>query len=82
MEELNHAYIREEDNNPNGVASKGNNISKMIEIIDKELSDYFSFVNVKFSFFLYRWFILLFAQDFELDDVLKLWDFFFTKHNK
>lgn len=47
MDQLKHAYIREEDNNPNGVASKANNISKMLEIIDKELSAYFAFVNVR-----------------------------------
>lgn len=82
MEQLRHVFIRDEDNNSNGVTAKANNLSKMLEIIDKELSLYLASIKVQFSFFSFRWFILLFAQDFTLDNVMKLWDLFFIQTNK
>ena len=33
--------------------------------------------NIKCDFFCLRWFIVLFSQDFEMNDVLRIWDFIF-----
>ena len=50
--------------------------------MDKELFDALADNGIKFEYFAYKWFILLFSQEFQFLDVLKLWDLVFSQKNK
>ena len=38
-------------------------------------------MNIRGEYYCYRWFILLFSQDFDIDKILILWDVIFTKED-
>ena len=57
-------------------------MGKCLEIVDNKIFLNLLEKNVKNEFYCFRWFILLFSQDFEIGDVLKLWDLIFSRENK
>ena len=58
------------------------NFNKCLEIIDKDIYDHLVNNKIRNEYYCYRWFIVLFTQDFFMHDKLKLWDFILSKENK
>ena len=65
-----------------GLFFKSEILGKCLEIVDNNLFLHLQNKNVKNEYFCFRWFIMLFSQDFEIGDVLRLWDLIFCKENK
>lgn len=71
------------DNSDNkGTEFKNKILKEILMIVDKEIYDKLESNDVKFEFFVYRWFISFFSQNFDIGDVLKLWDLVFSQENK
>ena len=45
-----------------------------LKIIDKRLYNHFKHIKINCNYFLHRWFKCIFTREFEVDDVLCLWD--------
>ena len=50
----------------------------IIRVIDKELYLHFQTEKIELQFFAFRWYTLLLTQEFELPDILRLWDSIFS----
>ena len=70
------------DDEKEGLITKSDILGKCLELVDNQIFLDLQNKNVKNEFFCFRWFILLFSQDFELGDVLRLWDLIFSHENK
>ena len=64
-----------------GNKSSSENLYELLKIIDIELINHMEKYNIKFEFFALRWFVLLFSQDFNIWDILRLWDLIFSVEN-
>jgi len=82
MEDLKGIFMRKKDESNEGIFIKIQSLWEMLRIVDKELFDYLNKHNVEISHFAFRWFILLFTQDFVLPDVLRLWDAIISERDR
>jgi hypothetical protein len=57
-------------------------INKILQKIDKEITNYFSEVGLEIDNFVMRWLLVLFAQEFTIDVAVNFWDRLFTQKNK
>ena len=65
-----------------GLFKKSDILGECLNIIDPNLWNELNIKNIKCEFFCLRWFIILFGQDFEIGDILRLWDLVFCNQNK
>ena len=65
-----------------GLLYKSDVLTECLKIVDEDIYNKLSEKNVKCEFFCLRWFIVLFGQEFDMGDVLRIWDFVFTCENK
>ena len=49
-------------------------VKEKIKIIDKKLYNHFKNININCNYFLHRWFRCIFAREFDINEVLCLWD--------
>lgn len=61
---------------------KGEILEKLLGIIDNELLEHIKSLGLQFNMFCYKWFILLLSQEFDVNEILRLWDVFFMEDNK
>lgn len=80
--EIKNIFIKEKDNEVDGIFYIINKFEKLIESYDIELYNLFKNNNISFIHISFRWFSLFFSQDFLLPDTLRLWDIFFCEENK
>lgn len=78
MDVIKNIFIRVKDNEPGGVNYRLNEINNLLKIIDYELFLHLQKNKVKNEFYAFRWMTLLFTQDFEMPDILRLWDSIFS----
>ena len=57
-------------------------LEKCLKIVDENIFIILQEKNVQLEFFCFRWFILLFSQEFNIGDIMKLWDLIFSNENK
>ena len=62
-----------------GLDAKSYIFEKCLQFVDKEISSKLNELNIRCEYYCYRWIILLFGQEFEINDVIKLWDIIFSK---
>lgn len=74
MEEIKELFIREMDEKKAGIISRIKEIKDILEVVDNQLFKHFKVYNVEIQYFMFRWFALMFTQEFEIPDVLRLWD--------
>ena len=79
MEDIRSSF---DNSDKKGTEFKNNILKQILTIVDKEIYDKLESNDVKFEFFVYRWFISFFSQNFDMGDVLKLWDLIFSHENK
>ena len=65
------------NNDQEGLFNKSKILENCIKIVDINIFNEFQKKNIKCDFYCLRWFIVLFSQDFEMNDVLRIWDFIF-----
>ena len=70
------------DKEQEGLFFKSKLLGKCLEISDKDIFLNLKNKNVANEYFCFRWFIMLFSQEFDIGDILKLWDLIFCRKNK
>jgi hypothetical protein len=65
-----------------GLFYKSEILNECLKIVDENIYNKLMEKNVKCEFFCLRWFVVLFGQDFDMGDVLRIWDFVFSCENK
>ena len=68
--------------NDKGLEIKSFILQKCLEYVDDEIYKNLQRLNIRNEYYCYRWFILLFSQEFEINDLLKLWDLIFSHEDK
>jgi len=68
--------------NDKGLEIKSFIFQKCLEYIDNEIYQNLQRLNIRNEYYCYKWFILLFSQEFEINDLLKLWDLVFSHEDK
>ena len=68
--------------NDKGLEIKSFILQKCMEYVDGEIYTNLQRVNIRNEYYCYKWFILLFSQEFEINDLLKLWDLIFSHEDK
>eukprot|EP00826_Nyctotherus_ovalis_P002758 TRINITY_DN10555_c0_g3_i2.p1 TRINITY_DN10555_c0_g3~~TRINITY_DN10555_c0_g3_i2.p1 ORF type:complete len:414 (+),score=112.91 TRINITY_DN10555_c0_g3_i2:73-1314(+) len=74
MGEVRDEYMREMDSEDSGINGKMQFISDLIRKVDPEFHEFFKTNNIAVNTFALRWVMLLFAQDLQLEEVIRLWD--------
>ena len=67
--------------NDKGLEIKSFIFTKCLEYIDDDIYKNLVRVNIRNEYYCYKWFILLFSQEFEIENLLKLWDLVFSHEN-
>ena len=65
-----------------GLFYKSEILGKCLEIVDNKIFMELKDKKVNNEYFCFRWFIMLFSQEYEIGDVLRLWDLIFCNKNK
>ena len=68
-------------NSHNYIKKKADKLYKIIKIVDEEVFNHFIKIQLKNDYFVFRWFILLFSQEFQISDLLRIWDIIFSKED-
>ena len=68
--------------NDKGLEIKSFIFQKCLEYVDDEIYNHLQNLNIRNEYYCYKWFILLFSQEFEINDLLKLWDLIFSHEDK
>ena len=82
MDDVKSIFLKENDKKKDGIFNIINNFEMIVENFDNEIYKLLKKNNVNFIVFCFRWFNLLFCQDFFLDDILKLWDVIFCEKER
>ena len=81
MIKLKSLFNKNEDNKDKGINGKTKRLTKMLEFIDNNLYNYLTEIKFDFSILVFRWISLLFSQNFEMIDLIRLWDYLFSNEN-
>ena len=68
--------------NDKGLEIKSFILTKCLEYVDEDIYNSLLKLNIRNEYYCYRWFILLFSQEFEIKDLLKLWDLVLSHEDK
>ena len=82
MSEINDLFIREKDNQLSGIQARIKKVNDMLKDVDRDIYNHFQNLGIEIQFFMFRWYALLFTQEYELPDVLRLWDSILSFNNK
>ncbi len=66
--------IRELDDCEEGMHGRAHKLERMLGLLAPELAARLAAINASTALYAIRWLTMLFAQDFEIFDVLSLWD--------
>ena len=70
------------EENQEGLFYKSEILNECVKIVDEDIYNKLLEKNIKCEFFCLRWFVVLFGQDFDMGDVIRIWDFVFSCENK
>eukprot|EP01135_Chromosphaera_perkinsii_P011270 Nk52_evm51s2367 gene=Nk52_evmTU51s2367 len=77
-------YMERMENNfavdQNGMHSHLNNLRELIRVMDPRLFKYLEKHEGLNLFFCFRWLLINFKREFEFEDVIRLWEAFFSEH--
>ena len=79
---LKDLFDKDNDKKQKRINSKTKKLKKMLKIVDKNLSEYLDSLKFDFTMFTLRWICLMFSQDFEMMDLLRIWDYILSNENK
>jgi len=74
MTEIKPGFMQSLDNSNTGINALIGNVDRLLKAYDVELSKHLQNAGFPASVFMFRWCGLLFAQDTNLPDVVRLWD--------
>ena len=68
--------------NDKGLEIKSFIFQKCLEYVDSSIYKSLQRLNIRNEYYCFKWFILLFSQEFEINDLLKIWDLIFSHDDK
>jgi len=74
MLDLHDAFLKGFDNKGVGIQARIKVLNDLLLRIDKQVWDHLEKYNVNPQFYTLRWLMLLLTQEFEMNEVLRLWD--------
>lgn len=74
MNEINDIFIRKRDNTEKGIQTRLRNLNEALQIFDRDVYNHLLKEKVELQYFAFRWYTLFFTQEFEMPDILRLWD--------
>lgn len=78
MSHMKDRFIKSLDLSPTGVLNVIANLNLLLQRIDYQLWQHLNEIQVDPRFYSFRWLTLILSQEFELPDVLRLWDSLFA----
>ncbi len=82
MAEIRDRFIKSLDHSETGILAVVEQLSQRVRKVDPVLWQHMSDKDVDPRFYSFRWLTLLVSQEFELPDVLRLWDSFFADEDR
>lgn len=82
MAEIRDRFIKSLDESETGVLASIQKLNDLLRRCDEELWAHMNNVGVDPRFYSFRWLTLLSSQEFELPEVLRLWDSFFADRKR
>lgn len=74
MLEVKDIYLKENDHSSRGIHGIVKTIEGLLEYQDIELSEHFKNIGIEINFFVLRWILIFFSQEFFMPETLRLWD--------
>ena len=74
MENIKDIFIKKLDNTDKGITTRLKKLNMLIKMLDYRINDQLLKYKIEMEFFAFRWLTLFFTQDFEMPDILRLWD--------
>ena len=79
MSKISQSFVSPNDQ---GLAIKAFIFEKCLDYVDDEITNSLRRLNIMSEFYCYKWFILLYSQEFEINDLFKLWDLILSQEDK
>ena len=64
-----------------GLDAKSYIFETCLNFVDEEIYNKLNELNIRSEYYCYRWFILLYSQEFDINSVIKLWDLIFSNED-
>jgi hypothetical protein len=74
--------MRSKDKTEQGIEKKMYILEELIKYYDYEIYAKLKKENIEMHFFAFKWMTLFFSQDYEIWDILRLWDTIMAQENK
>lgn len=81
MTHLRDNFMKIYDSSEFGILVRMQKFLKLLKTIDQEICELFERQKLKPEFYAFRWLTLLLSQEFQLPDVLRLWDSLFAEQD-
>ncbi|KAI8770955.1 TBC1 domain family member 13-like isoform X1 [Biomphalaria glabrata] len=82
MSEIRDFFIKTLDDSQFGIGSKMNQLMEMLKELDRPLWQRLQDQELRPQFYAFRWITLLLSQEFQLPDVLRIWDSLFADSHR
>lgn len=82
MSEIRDSFVRSLDMDSLGLHGKMQTVSQLLERLIPEVARHLLELNVQPYYYAMKWVMLLFTQDFELPDIMRLWDSFLADEQR
>jgi len=82
MNEIKDIFIRSRDNTATGIQTRLKMVYLILRVFDRDLYNHLINENIELQYFAFRWYTLFFTQEFEMPDVLRLWDSLLAEDEK
>lgn len=82
MNQIKDVFNRTKDNTDTGIQTHMKNLTMILKLVDKEIFDQFNDEKVEIQYFGFRWYTLFLTQEFEMPDILRLWDSVLAEDDK
>ena len=74
MSEVKDGFMRDLDKETSGIDGKCKAFDNVLRLVDPEVHEKLKFENVNPQFYSLRWIMLLCCQEFDMPNVIRLWD--------
>ncbi|XP_076037568.1 TBC1 domain family member 13 isoform X2 [Oratosquilla oratoria] len=81
MAEMRDVFIRTLDESASGIGAILERLMETLKLHDNQLWCRLNVLDLKPQYFAFRWFTLMLSQEFDLPDVIRVWDSIFSKTN-
>jgi hypothetical protein len=78
MSEIRDRFIKSLDHSETGINAVIDSVQRLLAALDARVYEHLQALQIDARFYSFRWLTLLLSQEFELPDVLRLWDSLFA----